>query len=110
MGRHPKLVTRPDCDRLLWLCLLLHAKEHSPADGVVRGLDAAMMRGLWAIKAPLAKVQEALGYFIAAGMLFLTATAISSRTSSSASASAATPPKLTRRVKRLTSPKEGPSP
>lgn len=71
MGRHPKLVTRPDCDRLLWLCLLLHAKEHSPGDGVIRGLDAAMMRGLWAIKAPLAKVQEALAYFIAAGMMFL---------------------------------------
>lgn len=47
---------------------MLHAKEYSP-DGVVRGLDAEEMRGLFGIKAPLVSVKAGLAYLRERGWL-----------------------------------------
>lgn len=66
LRHHPKIFARPDADFRLWACLLLHAKEHCP-DGIVRGLSAADMRGMFGIKASVKAVQAALDYLAVVG-------------------------------------------
>lgn len=68
LRHHPKLIGRPDADKWLWLCLILHAKEHCP-DFIVRDMTPADMRGAFGIKAALAVVTAALAYFLGKGML-----------------------------------------
>jgi hypothetical protein len=67
MPLHPKLLGKPPAWRWLWLCLLCRAKEHHSADGVVRGLPARTMAGLWNIGTTKVVV-DALEYFASSGM------------------------------------------
>jgi hypothetical protein len=69
--RHRNFRKRPDCDVRLVVGLILHAKEHSGDQGIVQGLDAEEMRGLFGIKATVQKVQEGLEYLIRIGWLQL---------------------------------------
>lgn len=66
LRHHPKIFKRPDADKWLWTCLMLHAKEHCP-DFIVRGLDASDMRGMFGIKASVKVVQEALDHLALIG-------------------------------------------
>lgn len=66
LRHHPKLFNRPDADKWLWTCLMLHAKEHCP-DFIVRGLSASDMRGMFGIKASVKVVQAALDHLASIG-------------------------------------------
>lgn len=66
LRHHPKMYARPDAEKWLWVCLLLHAKEHC-SDFTVRGLSAADMRGMFGIKASVKAVQAGLDYLASIG-------------------------------------------
>lgn len=68
LRHHPKMIGRPDCDKWLWVCLILHAKEHCP-DFIVRDMSPADMRGAFGIKAPASAVVNAIAYFLGKSML-----------------------------------------
>lgn len=61
LRHHPKLYPRPDVDKWLWVCLLLHAKEHCP-DGIIRGVSPTDMRGMFGIKASVKAIENALAH------------------------------------------------
>lgn len=69
MMRHPKLVWRPDCDRLLWLGLILHCQEYAPSTAIIRDLSPSDLKNLFNIKAPLKMVKDALDYFVSCGIV-----------------------------------------
>lgn len=69
MMRHPKLVWRPDCDRLLWLGLILHCQEYAPSTAIIRDLSPNDLKNLFNIKAPLKMVKDALDYFVSCGIV-----------------------------------------
>lgn len=66
--QHPKLFGRSLVTRFLWLCLICRAKERHGDDGVIRGLDAACLAGLYNL-GPVEGVQEALNYFQSIGWI-----------------------------------------
>lgn len=66
---HRNFRKRPDCDIRLVVGLILYAKKHSGDAGLVEGLDAEEMRGLFGIKAPLQRVEEAVEYLLRIGWL-----------------------------------------
>jgi hypothetical protein len=67
--RHPKIIGRPDSDKVLWLGLILYAKEHAPDTGIISGLSPDDFRGQFGIKANLAKVSAGIEYMLSAGLL-----------------------------------------
>lgn len=69
MLHHPKLVVRPDSDRFLWVCLILHAKEHAPESGEVLGITPTDMRSLFHLRCPVKQVEAAMAYFVSCGLL-----------------------------------------
>lgn len=67
--RHPKIIGRPDSDKILWLGLILYAKEHAPDTGIIEGLRAEDFRGQFGIKANVSKVAAGLEYLFDVGLL-----------------------------------------
>jgi hypothetical protein len=68
---HRNFRKRPDCDIRLVVGLILYAKKHSGDAGLIEGLDAEEMRGLFGIKASTQRVQEGLEYLLRIGWLQL---------------------------------------
>lgn len=71
----PKLICRPEWERLFWINLILLAKEKT-SDGILRGYTPAMLRTYCAVKASAKAVVTALEYFQTTGMLEATSGAL----------------------------------